>query len=98
MSITQTAAVIQRCNLFISNDSGLMHLAVAVKTPVVAIFGPTIPNKNAPYEGKNVVIRKELPCSPCYEMYKKFRCNDIKCLKLIEIEDVLMEIDKSGIL
>lgn len=93
-TIKQTASLIERCNLFISNDSGLMHLAVAVKIPVVAIFGPTNPEKNAPYGKRNVIVRKNLPCSPCYQMYRKFKCDNLKCLKLIEVEQV-MEVVKS---
>jgi len=88
-TILQTAVLIERCRLFISNDSGLMHLAVSVKTPVVAIFGPTNPVKNAPYGPKNVLVRKDLPCSPCYQMYKKLSCNHLQCINSITVADVI---------
>jgi len=97
-TVRQTAALIERCNLFISNDSGLMHIAVAVKTPVVAIFGPTLTKKNAPYGGQNVIVRKELPCSPCYQMYKKLKCEHLQCIHSITVEDVMKAIKENSMI
>jgi lipopolysaccharide heptosyltransferase II len=75
-SIRITAAIIALCDLFIGNDSGLMHLATAVDTPTVAIFGLTNHNAWGPYTGgipgKAAVVRLDLPCMPCY-----FRGQDI---------------------
>ena len=65
MSLKQTAALIEKCNLFIGNDSGLIHISVAMNTPTIAIFGPTDPRLYKPYGPKHVVIRKGLECSPC---------------------------------
>ena len=96
--IKTTASLIQMCKIFISNDTGLMHLAVAVNTKTIAIFGPTLFWKNYPWGENNIVIRKELPCSPCYN-YKEITCNDPKCLKLIKAEEVFGEVSqilKSG--
>ena len=58
MSLLEAAACMTRCDLFISNDSGLMHLAAAVGTPVVAIFGPTSESKNAPLGSTSIIVRK----------------------------------------
>jgi len=88
MSIKTTSCLIKRCQLFIANDSGLMHIATAVKTPVIAIFGPTLWWKNYPWGKNNVVIRKNLPCAPCYR-YAPIKCDDIACLKKITVEEVL---------
>lgn len=86
-NIRQTQALIKRCSLFLSNDSGLMHLAAAADVPIVAIFGPTTVSKNSPWKVPHIVVRKELPCSPCYR-YRKLKCKEIKCLDLINVEEV----------
>ncbi|MCP4649460.1 MAG: glycosyltransferase family 9 protein [PVC group bacterium] len=65
MSLRQTASLIQRCNLFIGNDSGLVHISGAVDTLAVAIFGPTDPRLYAPYGQGNLFINNELECAPC---------------------------------
>ncbi len=89
--IRMTAALIKRSVLFISNDSGLMHLATAVKTPVLAIFGPTLWWKNYPWGRDNVVIRKELACSPCYN-YRHIQCKTLKCLEMIKVEEAWQKV------
>jgi heptosyltransferase II len=88
MSIKTTSCLIKRCQLFIANDSGLMHIATAVKTPVIAIFGPTLWWKNYPWGKNNLVIRKNLSCAPCYN-YAPIKCDDIICLNKITVEEVL---------
>lgn len=87
-SIKEAAAVIERCNLFISNDSGLMHVAAAVGTPTVAIFGPTDPHKNAPWGSEHVVVRKGSSCSPCIDYDKVLRC-ELDCLKGLSAGEVI---------
>jgi len=92
-TILETAAVIQKCNLFISNDSGLMHIATSLNIPTVAIFGPTNPTKNGPFGDKHIIVRKDLPCSPCLN-YTSGKCRYLKCLKMITVEDVLNAVEK----
>jgi heptosyltransferase-2 len=67
LSLLQSAEVIRRCRALVCNDSAPMHLAVAVQTPVVALFGATIPEFGfAPYGKNDVVVEtKGLPCRPC---------------------------------
>jgi len=48
-------------------DSGPMHIAAAVGTPVVALFGATSPRRTAPYGSEDLVVRGDAPCAPCYE-------------------------------
>lgn len=55
-SLKDTAALIKKCRVFVSNDTGLMHLAVAMGTPVIAIFGPTMISRTRPYTEKAVLI------------------------------------------
>jgi heptosyltransferase II len=66
-SILQSAELLRRCTALVTNDSAPMHLAVAMRTPVVAIFGATAPSFGfAPYGKKDVVVQTEgLPCRPC---------------------------------
>lgn len=96
LSLRETLAVVAECGLFVSNDSGLMHVAAALRVPMVGIFGPTIPSKNAPYgdEDKCVAMSKNLPCSPCYRMYERFNCDTLECLKSISAGEVLNLIDQ----
>jgi len=59
------AAVLERLALFITGDTGPMHLAAAVGTPVLAIFGPSLPTRYAPLSSKSRIVRIDIPCSPC---------------------------------
>lgn len=80
------AAVISRCDLFLSNDTGPMHLAVAVGTPTVALFGPGNFERFAPQEKPHIALREAIACSPC----KQFRnhCRNNACMQLISVESV----------
>jgi ADP-heptose:LPS heptosyltransferase len=61
-----------------------MHLAAAVGTPVVALFGPTSPERTGPYGEGHVVLREKLECSPCFRK----ACDTLECMKAIRIEEV----------
>ena len=65
-TLSELAALIARATICVTNDSGPMHLAVALGRPVVSIFGPTDPIWAGPYRRDGAVLRAELPCSPCY--------------------------------
>lgn len=92
-SIKETTATIGKCDLFISNDSGLMHVASAMKVPVVAIFGPTNVEKNAPLGKHNVIVRKDTACAPCSN-YRKGGCDDTICLDRITVSDVIRAVEE----
>ena len=84
----QLAELYRRCQVVVTNDSGPMHLAAAVGTPVVAIFGPTDPALTGPYGDRHVVLRAGVLCSPCF----KDSCANkvhMECMKLITVEQVL---------
>ncbi|MBE0662555.1 MAG: glycosyltransferase family 9 protein [Bacteroidales bacterium] len=89
-SLREIAAIIGKCNLFIGNDSGPMHLAAAVKTPVIALFGITNSQKSKPWGNhkKVIVINKGLACSPCYTFNDKVVCKEYSCIKSITILEV----------
>ena len=65
-ALSELAALIRRSAISITNDSGPMHLAVALDRPVVSIFGPTDPVWIGPYRRTNAVLHADLECSPCY--------------------------------
>ncbi|MBL7124623.1 MAG: glycosyltransferase family 9 protein [Dehalococcoidales bacterium] len=92
VTLGQTAAIINRSDCLVSNDGGLMHVAVAMNTPVVAICGPTDYVRTGPLGKQNIIIRKDLPCSPCYTVGKLARvesCQNRICLESITVEEVL---------
>ncbi len=64
-SLRQLMAIIKRCNFFITNDSGPMHIAAAFNVPLVAIFGPTDQTTTSPFSDLSVVVRQEMECAPC---------------------------------
>jgi len=65
VNLPALAAVLARLDLLVTGDTGPMHLAAAVGTPVVALFGPSDPRKYGPGGGPHEVLRVDLPCSPC---------------------------------
>lgn len=85
-SLREAIHLISRCRLFISNDSGLMHIAGALNIPTIAIFGSTNPLTTSPMGGKSVIVRKDVPCSPCL---KKNCPTDFRCMDLVSVKDVL---------
>ncbi|MRR17875.1 MAG: lipopolysaccharide heptosyltransferase II [Deltaproteobacteria bacterium] len=85
-SLTESIYLISQCRLFISNDSGLMHVAGALNIPTVAVFGSTNPATTSPAGEKTVLVRKEVECSPCL---KKTCPTDFRCMTLITVDDVV---------
>ena len=84
-TLLDLAGILKSASLVVSNDSGPMHLANAVHTPVVALFGPTDPQVTGPLQPPSAVIKKEVPCWPC-----KYReCPlDHRCMNEIDSEEV----------
>lgn len=91
-TISQTASLLQRCQLVVSNDSGPMHLAAAVGAKIVALFGPGDYNRIHPYGNPNkfVIVTKKVDCAPCY----KTKCKDHRCMKNITVDDVFQAAEK----
>jgi len=96
-SVKQVAALIEQCDMLVCNDSGLMHAAVAVGTPVTAIYGPTDYRRTAPLSDQHVVIRHDMPCSPCFKLEgddQVHACEHHNCLMTISPEEVLHAISR----
>jgi heptosyltransferase-2 len=84
-TLGQAMALMARCRVFITNDSGLMHVAAALHVPLVAIFGSTNPVTTGPFSDRVVIVRKDIDCSPCL----KAVCTvDFRCMKAITTEEV----------
>ena len=84
------AALCRRARLVVSTDTGPMHLAAAVGTPVVALFGPTAPHRTGPHGEMHTIMRAQVSCSPCF----KRRCassvvEEFGCMKRIDVDQVL---------
>lgn len=79
-------AIIKQCNLIISNDTGPIHIAAAVRTKVLGLYFSTAYfSETAPYGEGNVIIQAELPCSPCHE---REMCKEMECKDCLTIEAV----------
>jgi heptosyltransferase-2 len=92
VSVRQAASLMMKCRLFISNDSGPMHIAAAAKVPTVAIFGPTNPAWVRPWGVPHRVVRTCISCSPCFRYSPgPLHCvafRDFACLQEIAVEQV----------
>ena len=89
-SLAELVYLYKKALLVVTTDSGPMHLAVAVGTPVVALFGPTDPQRTGPYGEGHMIIRTGQPCSPCF--LKK--CPTKKCMQNISVQQVLTAIEQ----
>ena len=89
-TLLDLAYLYKKAQMVITTDSGPMHLAAAVETPVIALFGPTDPARTGPYGAGHTIIRTELSCSPCF--LKK--CSTKKCMKNISSQQVFAAVEK----
>jgi len=71
LELDEVAQIISICNIFISGDSGLMHLASAMKVPCVTIYGPTNPVYTQPRGIPHEIVNLDLECSPCFFLHRK---------------------------
>ncbi len=95
-SLSEIAAILSQLDLLISTDSSLLHLGYAVGTKTVALFGPGIPEKWAPGGHGHIVIRKNLPCSPCTKFGYTPPCPyAYRCMKEIKVDDVMAGVEKA---
>ena len=95
-SILASAAVMQKLDLFVSNDSSLMHIAGALQLPTVAIFGPTNETYVHPWKTKYKIVHTGIECRPCFvyspkplTCYRLDPAEHYLCMRAIEVEQVL---------
>jgi ADP-heptose:LPS heptosyltransferase len=92
MDLAELAALLESLDVFITGDTGPMHLAAAVGTPVIALFGPSDPRRYGPLGSGHHVLRVDLPCSPCNQVrLPPVRCRGHvpECLDRIEVSRVV---------
>ncbi len=85
------AALLERFSLFVSTDTGPLHMAAALGVPLIGLYGPTRYDQTRPFPvmPTAVVLRKDLPCQPCYGTPRQKTCTENICMRSIRVEDVL---------
>jgi ADP-heptose:LPS heptosyltransferase len=83
-TIRQTLAMLSQCDLFLSGDTGLMHMAAAVGTRTLSIFGPTSPVRRAPTYQGGLAVAPDTSCHPCF----KLRWGGCTCIRSIDVDRV----------
>ncbi len=83
-NVTQLAALIKRCRVYITGDSAPMHLASSMGTDFIALFGPTDHKRHYEATDKGTVLQKKVNCGPCY----KATCKKIVCMEKIGVDEV----------
>jgi heptosyltransferase-1 len=84
-TLKQLAYLLKKADAVVGNDTGPIHIAAAVGTPAVAIYGPTSPTRTGPYGKQHTVLTSRLPCSPCFSR----KCDlGVLCMREISVETV----------
>lgn len=95
-NLRKVAALISSCNLYIGNDTGPMHIAAAVGTPAIALFGSTDPTRSGPYGEQNTVVQSgiNLGCNPCHPGTNPGGCGVGSCavIEAISVDQVLEKV------
>jgi heptosyltransferase-2 len=89
-TLGEAMALIKRCKFFVSNDSGLMHVAAALGRPMIAIFGSTDPVKTGPLSQRANIVKLDVDCAPCFKPVCPL---DYRCMLGIEPDRVWREME-----
>ena len=92
-TLSELAALLRRATICLTNDSGPMHLAVALDRPVMSIFGATDPVWIGPYRRDGAVLRADLPCSPCYLRQLRHCIHDHACMHKVPARAVIERVE-----
>jgi lipopolysaccharide heptosyltransferase I len=92
-SILELVAVFKEASVGVGPDCGSAHISAAGKTPYVTLFGPTSPERTAPYGSEDLVVSVNMSCAPCYK--RKCPLKDTPCMRTITVEDVKEKIFKT---
>lgn len=97
IGLRQLAALTQRCCLYIGNDTGPMHIAAAVGTRVIAIFGPTNASRSGPYGNKHIVIAETVECSPCHPGRRPGGCKlgNCRAMQAVSLDQVAGTVERA---
>jgi heptosyltransferase-2 len=92
-TIPELIRKISELDLFITGDSGPMHVAAAFQIPTVALFGPTRDKETSQWKNpKGIIVKKEMACAPC--MKRTCPLKHHECMKFIEAKDILAAVEK----
>ena len=98
--LAEAAAVLSACRLYVGNDSGLGHLAAAVETPPVTLFGPARPDELCPVGFRHLVVQTPAPCAPCFRyptrsVTPRVACRPPYCVNQITVEAVMAAVRRA---
>jgi ADP-heptose:LPS heptosyltransferase len=96
LALGELAALMEHADLYIGHDTGATHLAVAMETPTIAIFGPSDPARYGPFRSeKTIALWRRLECSPCFTGGRyDASCREPRCIEVIAVEDVWREVER----
>ncbi len=91
LDVAELVALLAEADLLVSNDTGPVHLADALGTPTVALYGPNTPHRYGPRRAGSVALFADLPCSPCLDdrLAKRSACRDHRCMAALHTDVVL---------
>lgn len=94
-TLGQFAALLDKCDIVVTNDGGPLHMAIALKKKTISIFGPVDENVYGPYppSQRYIIIKSNEPCRPCYKSFKYIKCETLNCLKNIKTGDVIKAVE-----
>jgi ADP-heptose:LPS heptosyltransferase len=95
LSFGEMASIFRRCQTYVGNDSGPLHIASAMGLSTVSLHGPTHPKQWAPPHTSNLALFKNVECSPCYNHGHFPDCDHLTCLQSIQVQEVLTAIDEA---
>ncbi|MDD5492281.1 MAG: glycosyltransferase family 9 protein [bacterium] len=94
LDLAETIALIKKFKVLICGNTGVMHIATAVKTPVVALHGPTDPRKWGPWGENHTILTAHKDCSPCLYLGFEYACHDYQCMNSISVSEVYQALIK----
>ena len=94
LTLAESASVASQCALVIGGDTGVMHMAAAVGAKTLTLFSCTDPRLHCPYSAHGYYYTVSMPCQYCYEHGKADECTDHKCIKEIQVEDIIQIAEK----
>lgn len=92
LKMTETAKAISQLDLFITTDTGCMHIADALRIDMICLFGPTLVSKNGPQNGMARIARSSVPCLPCQYHERFYECQVYMCMNNLSVSDVMEQV------
>lgn len=86
--LAELIALVRKYKVLVCGNTGVMHIAAALQTPVVALHGPTDPRKWGPWTDNSTVITAKKPCVPCLYLGHEYGCRDFSCMDTITVDEV----------